>query len=127
MLFQGASNTGNLGKKAFGQLNLQLIIAPGSTVKIWLAVAGTHVNKYEAYVALFLGLANPDDLLKDKISDRLGVLARSDTKIPDATVQAAFNWGKLNLADMRRKVLDAEIRDTMEGTVIRRLSLCFAS
>jgi hypothetical protein len=55
------------------------------------------------------------------------VLARSDTKIPDATVQAAFNWGKLNLADMRRKVLDAEIRDTMEGTVIRRLSLCFAS
>jgi hypothetical protein len=117
VLFQGASNTGNLGKKAFGQLNWQLIIAPGSTVKIWLAVAGTHVNKYEAYVALFLGLANPDDLLKDKISDRLGVLARSDTKIPDATVQAAFNWAKLNLADMRRKVLDAEIRDTMEGTV----------
>lgn len=38
MLFQGASNTGNLGKKAFGQLNWQLIIAPGSTVKIWLAV-----------------------------------------------------------------------------------------
>jgi hypothetical protein len=115
--FLGASNTGNLGKKAFGQLKWQLTIAPGSTVKIWFAVAGTHVNKSEAYAALFLGLANPDELLASKITQRLNVLAQTDAMIPDATVQAAFNWAKLNLADMRRRVLDAEIRDTMEGTV----------
>ncbi len=35
------------GKKASGQLNWQLTIAPGSTVKIWLAVAGTHSQKWK--------------------------------------------------------------------------------
>ncbi|MBV8141327.1 MAG: hypothetical protein JOZ60_04700, partial [Verrucomicrobia bacterium] len=115
--FLGASDLGNVGKKAFGQLKWQLTIAPGSTVKIWFAVAGTHVNKAEAYAALLLGLANPGNLLADKIKERLHALAQSDAKIPEASVQAAFNWAKLNLADMRRIVLDAEIRDTEEGTV----------
>ena len=64
-----------------------------------------------------LGLANPEALLASKIKERLGVMAQTDAKIPDASVQAAFDWAKLNLADMRRKVLDAEIRDTQEGTV----------
>jgi hypothetical protein len=116
-IFEGVSNIGNFGKKGFGRLNWRLTVAPGSAFKIWLAVAGTHVNKYEAVVALFLGLAKPDDLLDDKISKRLHLLEWSQAKIPDATIQAAFNWAKLNLADMRRKVLDIEIRDTMEGTV----------
>jgi glycogen debranching enzyme len=115
--FLGAFNTGNSGKKAFGQLKWQAMIAPGSSVKIWFAVAGTHVNKTEAYTALSLGLANPEALLASKIRERLSVMGQTDAKIPDASVQAAFDWAKLNLADMRRKVLDAEIRDTQEGKV----------
>jgi hypothetical protein len=35
----------------------------------------------------------------------------------DPAIQAAFNWAKFNLADMRRVVTDAQIRDTMEGIV----------
>jgi hypothetical protein len=111
-----SSNTADLGKKASGQLNWQLAVAPQSTVKLWLAVAGTHLAKYEAYIALFLGLGNPDQLLAEKLGQRLGVLAQSNASIPDATVQAAYDWAKLNLADMRRKVFGAEIRDTQEGT-----------
>jgi hypothetical protein len=117
--FVGASGLGIVQDKkgATGELSWQLTIAPGSTVKIWFAVAGTHVHKGEAYGALFLGLANPDQLLSKKINERTEVLALTDAKIPDQTVQDAFTWAKLNLADMSRTVLDAEIRDTQEGTV----------
>ena len=36
---------------------------------------------------------------------------------PDSSIQAAFDWGKLNLADMRRTVRDVMVRDSLEGTV----------
>jgi glycogen debranching enzyme len=119
--FQGASSLENLPsplqKRATGQLSWQITIAAGSTVKIWFGVAGTHTSKLEAYGALFFGLADPQGLLGQKIRSRLSVLAQSDAQIPDPTIQAAFNWAKFNLADMRRFVTAAQIRDTMEGTV----------
>jgi hypothetical protein len=116
--FAGATGLGaGQTKKATGQLNWQLTVASGSTVKLWVAVAGSHVHKGEAYGALLLGLAQPDKLLSKKINQRVEVLAFADTQIPDQTVQDAFTWSKLNLADMDRTVLDAEIRDTEEGKV----------
>jgi glycogen debranching enzyme len=119
--FSGATSLmENLGldqKNATGQLSWQVTIAPGSTVKIWLAVAGTHTNKSEAYGALFFGLADPQGLLQEKIQSRLNVLAQSDAQIPDPAIQAPFNWAKFNLADMRRVVTDAEILDTNEGNI----------
>jgi hypothetical protein len=119
--FSGASslleNLGPTHKRATGQLSWQVTIAGGSTVDIWFAVSGTHTNKGEAYDALFFGLADPQLLLEQKIQSRLNVLAQSDAQIPDPALQAAFNWAKFNLADMRRIVTDAQIRDTMEGTV----------
>jgi glycogen debranching enzyme len=119
--FSGASslmeNLGPTQKRATGQLSWQVTIAPGSTVNIWFAVAGTHTNKSEAYSALVFGLADPQRLLDQKIQSRLSVLAQSNAQIPDPAIQAAFDWAKFNLADMRRIVTDAQIRDTMEGTV----------
>ena len=119
--FLGASslmeNLGTLNKRATGQLSWQVTIASKSTVNIWLAVAGTHTDKSEAYGALSFGLANPQSLLQQKIQARLDVLAQSDAQIPDPTIQAAFNWAKFNLADMRRVVTDAEILDTNEGNI----------
>jgi hypothetical protein len=116
--FVGASNLGVApGNKATGELDWQVTIAPGSTLKIWFAVAGTHVHKGEAVSALLLGLSRPDTLLSEKIDQRVRALALTDAKIPDQSVQDAFDWAKLNLADSSRTVLDAEIRDTKEGTV----------
>jgi glycogen debranching enzyme len=119
--FSGASslleNLGPTKKRATGQLSWQVTIARGSTVNIWFAVAGTHTNKSEAYGALIFGLADPQGWLERKIQSRLSVLAQSDAQIPDPAIQAAFDWAKFNLADMRRIVTDAQIRDTMEGTV----------
>jgi hypothetical protein len=102
---------------ATGELSWQLTIAAGSTVEIWFGISGTHVFKGEAYSALFAGLAAPDLLLSRKIEQRIAVLALSNVTIPDQAAQDAFNWAKLNLADMTRTVLNAEIRDTKEGTV----------
>jgi glycogen debranching enzyme len=111
-----SSNTPDLGKKASGRLNWQVTVAAGSTVKIWLAVAGTHITPFEAYLALGFGLQNPDALLDAKIENRLAYRALSAANIPDPTVQAAFEWAKFNLADMRRVVFQAQIRDTAGGT-----------
>ena len=117
--FSGASGLGPAGQynEATGQLSWQLTIGAGSTVEIWFGISGSNVFKAEAYGALFAGLANPDGLLSQKINQRLAVLALSNVTIPDQTAQDAFTWAKLNLADMSRTVLNAEIRDTKEGTV----------
>jgi hypothetical protein len=116
--FQGASGLGTLpGKEATGQLTWQLTIAAGSTVEMWFGISGTHVFKGEASGALFAGLADPDALLAHKIDGRVAILALSNVTVPDQAAQDAFNWAKLNLADMSRSVLNAEIRDTKEGTV----------
>jgi hypothetical protein len=116
--FQGSSGLGILpGKEATGQLTWQLKIAAGSTVEIWFGISGTHVFKAEAYGGLFAGLADPDGLLSIKINQRVSLLGLSNVTIPDQVAQDAFNWAKLNLADMSRVVLNAEIRDTQEGTV----------
>ena len=64
-----------------------------------------------------MGLAFPDELLREKISGRQQVLSQAQIQIPDADIQAAFDWGKLNLADMQRTVRDMMVRDTKEGTV----------
>jgi hypothetical protein len=116
--FVGASGLSTLSNnEATGLLTWRLTIATGSTVEIWFGISGTHVLKAEAYGALFAGLADPDGLLSQKIAQRVTVLGLSNVTIPDQTAQDAFNWAKLNLADMNRTVLNAEIRDTQEGTV----------
>src|SRR5258708_37779100 len=113
--FVGASGLGaGQNNEATGQLSWDLTIAAGSTVEIWFGVAGTHVFKWEAYGALFAGLTTPAWLLRRKIGQRVAVLALSNVTIPDTTTEVAFNWAKLNLADMSRTDLHAEMRDAIE-------------
>jgi glycogen debranching enzyme len=61
-------------------------------------------------------LRQSDRLFRDKIAGRKGLLALSRADIPDHILQAAFDWAKLNLADMRRVVSDVQIRDTRHGS-----------
>jgi hypothetical protein len=102
---------------ATGTLNFQVTLKGESSATVWFAVAGSNVEKAEASGALVFGLAAPDELLRAKISGRQQVLSQTQIHVPDAAIQAAFDWGKLNLADMRRTVRDMMVRDTMEGTV----------
>jgi hypothetical protein len=102
---------------ATGTLKFQVTLKGKSSTTVWFAIAGSNVEKAEASGALTLGLAAPDELLRAKISGRQRVLSRTQIHVPDAAIQAAFDWGKLNLADMRRTVRNMMVRDTMEGTV----------
>ncbi|MGC1296278.1 MAG: hypothetical protein WA869_14680, partial [Alloacidobacterium sp.] len=102
---------------ATGALSFQVNLKGKSSTTVWFAIAGSNVNKAKASAALMMGLASPDELLSDKISSRQQVLSQAQIQVPDADIQAAFDWGKLNLADMQRTVRDMMVRDTMEGTV----------
>ncbi|MBV8276481.1 MAG: hypothetical protein JO170_14640, partial [Verrucomicrobia bacterium] len=115
----GASFPTNTSKHngATGALSFQVNLKGKSSTTVWFAIAGSNVDKLEASGALTYGLAHPDDLLRDKISGRQQLLSQAQIQVPDADIQAAFDWGKLNLADMQRTVRDVMVRDTMEGTV----------
>jgi hypothetical protein len=102
---------------ATGTLKYQVNLEGKSSATVWFAIAGSNVDKAEASAALTLGLKFPDELLREKFSSRQKVLSQAQIEVPDADIQAAFDWGKLNLADMRRTVRNMMVRDTMEGTV----------
>ena len=115
----GASFPLNTSKHngATGALSFQINLKGKSSATVWFAIAGSNVDESEASGALTMGLASPDELLSAKISGRQNVLSQAQIQVPDADIQAAFDWGKLNLADMQRTVRDVMVRDTMEGTV----------
>jgi hypothetical protein len=105
-------------KQAVGQLIWQVTVTAGNELKLWFTVAGSHTGRTDAYLAGATALHQPDRLLRCKVAGRVALLARSQTDIPNATLQVAFDWAKLNLADMRRVITDAQIRDTQDGTLL---------
>ncbi len=117
----GATNLGPAGSHngAAGELTYRVGLRGQSHTTIWFAISGSNVGKFEAAAAMQLGLEFPRLLLNKKISDRRELLSQAQIQIPDSDqmVQAAFDWAKLNLADMRRVVQNMEVRDTKEGTV----------
>ncbi|MEA3440673.1 MAG: glycogen debranching protein, partial [Chloroflexota bacterium] len=98
-----------------GQLTLEVDVPAAGSRTVWFAVAGSHTSIEEAETALNAGLADPAGLLRAKIMNRLSVLELSQIDLPDEVLQAAFDWSKLNLADLSFTVTDAQIRDTDEG------------
>ena len=104
-------------KQAIGQLIWQITLTPRNELKLWFAVTGSHTGRTGAYLATSAVLQQPDGLLHRKVAEREVLLARSKANIPNPTLQAAFDWAKLNLADMRCVVTDAQIRDTQNGTL----------
>jgi hypothetical protein len=99
-----------------GQLTWNLAV-PAAGRTLWLGVAGSQSGPASARDALQAGLANPAGLLQDKIAGQDAVAAQTNLQVPDASVQQALLWSKLNLADLRRTISDAAIRDTQAGTV----------
>ncbi len=99
-----------------GQLAWNLSVPAGGTT-LWVGVAGSHTGAAPAVSALKAGLANPAGLLAGKVAARDATAALTNVKVPDAGVQQAILWSKLNLADLRRTITQAAIRDTKAGTV----------
>jgi hypothetical protein len=103
------------GNGTGGRLHWVMTLQARETRRLWLAVAGSHTSQAEATAALEQGLGAPEQLLDEKIAGRLELLERTDVELPSRQLDAAFDWGKLNMADLVRTVTDAEIRDVDEG------------
>jgi glycogen debranching enzyme len=99
-----------------GQLTWNLAV-PAAGRTLWLGVAGSQNGPANAGQALQAALANPSGLLQSKIAERDAVAAQTSLQVPDAGIQQALLWSKLNLADLSRTIADAAIRDTQAGTV----------
>jgi hypothetical protein len=99
-----------------GELSWSLPVPAGGRT-LWLGAAGSQNGSAQARQALASGLANPQRLLQDKVAGRDKVAGLTNVSLPDASIQRALLWSKLNLADLRRTVTNVAIRDTKAGTV----------
>src|SRR5579884_128953 len=104
------------GKGTGARLDWRLKVPARGDLTLWLAIAGSHTAKSEALHALGAALADPERLLKRKIAWRSRLWKRTAVELPDPRLQSAFDWGKMNLADLRRTVTDVHVRATNDGT-----------
>ncbi|HEV3309619.1 MAG TPA: glycogen debranching protein, partial [Chloroflexota bacterium] len=104
------------GKGTGGRMEWLLHAAPHASTVLWLAVSGSHTSRGEAESALGLALAAPGKLLSEKIVGRLALLDRTRISVPDTNLEQAFQWAKMNMADLRRTVTDMKVRLTAEGS-----------
>jgi hypothetical protein len=103
------------GNGTGGQLRWNLNLSAGGETTVWFAVAGSHTSRTEADAALRAALTDPDGQLTAKVAQRRELLAQTQVRLPDAGLQAAFDWGKLNMADLRRTATNLQLRDVDEG------------
>jgi glycogen debranching enzyme len=98
-----------------GRLEWQVDLGDDEERTLWFAVAGSHASEDEAREALDAALEDPEALLEEKVDSRRELLERTKVSLPDPQLQAAFDWGKLNMADLRLVVDDAEVRAVNAG------------
>ncbi len=101
-------------KGAGGRLSWNLDV-PAQGRTLWVAVSASQFSSAKAMAAMRKGLADPAQLLAQKVAQRDGVAGQSSFQVPDAAVDQALLWGKLNLADLHRTVKDLQIRDVNAG------------
>jgi glycogen debranching enzyme len=103
------------GNGTGGELEWNLTLDGNRETTLWIAVAGSHASQSEARTAMTTALKDPSGALSRKVAARQAILSQTAVNLPDATLQQAFDWGKLNMADLTRTVTDARIRDVDEG------------
>src|ERR671921_1276971 len=103
------------GNGTGGSLRWKLSVRGGQETTLWVAVAGSNSSQSEAQSTVQGALNNPASLLAQKVNGRQALLAQTKVSLPDAALQDAFDWGKLNMADLTRTVTNAQIRDVDEG------------
>ena len=111
------------GKGNGGQLRYEVSIPANTTETVWFAVAGADFdgeNPADAKAAALVEhedvLENPQELLDDKISDRLELRENTELTLPgDQRIVDGIDWSKQNLADSVQVAEDLEIRETNAG------------
>ncbi|HEX5913012.1 MAG TPA: glycogen debranching protein, partial [Rubrobacter sp.] len=111
------------GKGKGGQLRYDVSIPANGTETVWFAVAGADFDgetpadaKAEALAQHEAVLADPEALLRQKISDRLALQENTKLSLPgNERLQESIDWSKQNLADSVQIAEDLEIRETNAG------------
>jgi hypothetical protein len=104
------------GNGTGGSLRWNLSVGAGQERTLWVAVAGSNTSQSEATGVLSSALDDPESMLTRKVNSRLALLEKTQVDLPDDPVlQDAFDWGKLNMADLTRTVKDMKVRDVDEG------------
>jgi glycogen debranching enzyme len=98
-----------------GQLVWNLGVGGNQERTLWVAVGGSHSSQSVAQQAVQGALKNPDNLLAQKVQGRQALLDKTSVDLPDEDLEEAFDWGKLNMADLRITVKDMQVRDVNEG------------
>jgi hypothetical protein len=98
-----------------GELRWDLNLAGDSEQTIWIAVCGSTTSADEAADTLATALDQANELLRGKIAEREQLLAGARISLPEPELVAAYEWGKLNMADLRRTVPELAVRDVCEG------------
>jgi glycogen debranching enzyme len=104
------------GSGTGGKLAWQLKLGPRATTDLWIAIAGSHTSDIEASSAIHTALTDPAKLLRQKIASRQALLEQTKISVPDKSLGSAFQWAKMNMADLRRTVTDVRVRATSGGT-----------
>src|SRR4051794_32134927 len=89
-----------------GELRWDLDLASDAEQTIWIAIAGSNRSVNHATETLGTALTQANDLLRAKVAAREALLARARLTLPEPELLAAYSWGKLNMADLRRTVRD---------------------
>jgi glycogen debranching enzyme len=103
------------GNGTGGEMVWNLNVGANQESTVWIAVAGSNSSQSEAQNTVQSALQNPTNLLTQKVNGRQALLDQTQVSVPDAALQDAFDWGKLNMADLTRTVTNAQIRDVDEG------------
>jgi glycogen debranching enzyme len=98
-----------------GELCWELDLTADSEQTIWIAIAGSTRSEAEAATTLSVALTQANKLLRATIIERETLLARARMTLPEPELLAAVEWGKLNMADLRRSVPALAARDVAEG------------
>lgn len=111
------------GKGKGGQLRYEITVPAGETRTVWFAVAGADFDgespedaKAAALEEHEAVLADPEALLKEKVSQRLALAGHTRLDLPgERRLERGIEWSKQNLADSVQAAEDLEIRETNAG------------
>jgi hypothetical protein len=116
------------GEGRGGQLRYRISIPPNSSDTYWFAVAGADIDAETAEAPppegapeAALGeqqavLTNPEELLSEKIGERLALRRNTRLNLPkERGLQTSIDWSKQNLVDSVQFAEDLEIRETNAG------------
>jgi hypothetical protein len=99
---------------AGGQLSWNLPV-PAAGRTLWVAVAGSQTGSADAAAALGQSLRDPVQLLVTKVAQSDAAAGLTDVSTPDAGVNRALLWSKLDLVALRRTVTNLQIRYVNAG------------